>query len=51
MESTNKQKVEARAAYLQSLAWPSTPWTDQDRARFADASDRFDTLWFAEYGS
>ncbi len=50
MANTTAAKVEARAAYLNSLAWPSAPWTDQDHARFKAASERFDSLWLAEYG-
>lgn len=42
-------KVESRAAYLQSLGWPSTPWTDADHKRFTDASDRWDRAYSKEY--
>ena len=43
-------KVESRAAaYLQSLGWPSAPWTDGDHKRFTDASDRWDGAYSKEY--
>ena len=42
-------KVESRAAYLQSLSWPSAPWTDGDHKRFTDASDRWDGAYSKEY--
>ena len=50
MNNANHNKAEARAAYLASLSFPSTPWTDEDRRRFAEASDRWDSLWASEYG-
>ncbi len=42
MENNTAAKVEKRAQYLASLAFPSTPWTDADHKRFQEASDKWD---------
>ena len=52
MENTLREKVEARAAYLQSLGLNGLgrPATDDDNKAFRDASDLWDAAWDAEYG-
>ncbi len=53
MTNNTREKVEARAAYLNSLGLLGLgrPATEADNKALSEASDRWDAAWEAEFGN